>query len=99
MVSRGVGVVLLILAVSSVLSWPLFYSSGVAVSGWTSYSPLGTNAPSGMITVIEPAAVDLSHWLPPAAEGIAGLILILFSRPIGAWLAGGLRGGDSKADN
>jgi heme/copper-type cytochrome/quinol oxidase subunit 1 len=101
-VSRAAGVVLLIIAGSSLLSWPLFEPSGQATSGWTSYSPLATNvtATSGLVTQLHDtyytAFSSPGFYLPSAVQGIAGLVMILFSRRIGCWLAGGLSDGDTN---
>jgi heme/copper-type cytochrome/quinol oxidase subunit 1 len=95
-VSRATGLVLLVIAGSSLLSWPLFEPSGFATSGWTGYSPLATNAnpAADLMTQLHDTyyvtASSHGFWLPTTAQGVAGLIMILFSRPIGRWLAGGL---------
>ena len=102
-VSRGAGVVLLVVSVSSLLSWPLFDSSGVATPGWTSYSPLATNgnpAADSVAQAVQESFYGVAHspgfWLPHAAQMTAALIMILFSRPIGRWLAGGLSDDDRR---
>ena len=100
-VSRAAGVVLLVIAGSSLLSWPLFEPSGMAMSGWTSYSPMDTNANtvSALITQLQDTSYIASSspgfYLPSALQGFAGLVMILFSRRIGRWLAGGLSDGDT----
>ena len=91
-VSRAAGVVLLVMAGSSLLSWPLFEPFGRARSGWTSYSPLATSTDT-VTQLNDTFYVALSSpgfYLPGAVQGLAGLVMILFSRRIGRWLAGGL---------
>jgi hypothetical protein len=100
-VSRAAGVVLLIMAGSSLLSWPLFEPTGIPTSGWTSYSPLATNVgvTSDLATQLHDTYYTVfsspGFFLPSAAQGIAGLAMILFSRRIGRWLAGGLSDDDT----
>jgi heme/copper-type cytochrome/quinol oxidase subunit 1 len=95
-VSRAAGVVLLVIAGSSLLSWTSFDPSGPAASGWTSYSPLATdtNIASALSTQLHDtyyfALSSPGFYLPNAVLGITGLIMILFSRRVGSWLAGGL---------
>ena len=102
-VSRAAGLVLLVIAGSSLLSWPLFEPPGMARSGWTSYSPLATNADTTttLMTQLHDTYYSLfsspGFNLPRAVQGIAGLVMILFSRRIGRWLAGGLTKGDTQS--
>jgi hypothetical protein len=83
-VSRAAGVVLSVIAGSSLLSWPLFEPSGMARSGWTSYSPMDTNTVSALITQLQDTSYIVSSspgfYLPSAVQGFAGLVMILFSR-------------------
>src|SRR5687767_6088801 len=86
-VARGAGVVLLITGGATLLSLPPFEQSWSSTSGWTSFSPVAGNPPGGATFVSE---VHSTIWLPAIAQAVAALVLILFSRPIGRWLAGGL---------
>jgi hypothetical protein len=102
-VSRAAGFVLLVISGSSLLSWPMFEPPGMAMSGWTSYSPLVTNpnTTAGLMTQLHDTYYttfsSLGFYLPSAVQGIVGLVMIFFSRRIGRWLAGGLTDGDSNA--
>jgi hypothetical protein len=71
----------------------------MATSGWTSYSPLATNTTPDLLThdAYYVTATSPGVWLPSTVQGLAGLTMILFSRAIGRWLAGGLSDGDTTA--
>jgi heme/copper-type cytochrome/quinol oxidase subunit 1 len=87
-VSRAAGVVLLVLGLSAFASWSSFAEPS-AISGWTSYSPLETNSPSTFVSQGAHSIVTVA-LLPCGLQALAGLVMILFSRGIGKWLAGGL---------
>jgi len=91
-VARGIGLGLILLGVCHGASTVTIFEPSVS-SGWTSYSPLtspGTSTP----------AIDYSYatwaglWLPCLAQLTFGSALILFSKPVGRWLARGVREGD-----
>ena len=92
-VSRAAGVILLVIGGSSFLSWPWFEPSGLTTSGWTSYSPLSTNAVADAMTQLQNtyyvASSTAGIYLPNVAQALVGIVM-LFSRPIGRWLARGL---------
>ena len=105
--SRGVGVGLIIIGASSLLSLPIFQPEGLATSGWTSYSPLTTNsvASGGWTSSLQDTfyltASTASFYWPSAAEVLAGVVMIWLSKPIGRLLTKGLRESDqenSRAD-
>ena len=98
LVSRGVGVGLIIMGVSSALYWPIFQPAGLVTSGWTSYSPLATT-PDPMAALHDTyysVASMTTLYLPSIAQAVGGAVMLLLSRPIGRWLARGLsdRDGD-----
>jgi heme/copper-type cytochrome/quinol oxidase subunit 1 len=101
-ISRGIGVGLIILGASSLLYLPLFQPSGAPSSGWTSYSP-GNSAdlPTDLATHLQDTYFVVSNfaagYLPSVAQTVAGFVLIFLSRPIGRWLAKGL--GEKDADD
>ena len=86
-VARGIGLGLVILGACSGAgnAWFEPFSS----SGWTSYSPMG-NTSSTVIHDVSYVALA-SLWLPCIAQLMFGSALILFSRPVGRWLAHGLK--------
>jgi hypothetical protein len=92
LVSRGVGVGLIIMGVSTALYWPIFQTPGLGTSGWTSYSPPAT-APDP-VTLAHDAYYSVTTistlYLPSLAQGVAGAVMLLLSGPIGCWLARGL---------
>jgi len=98
LVSRAAGVVLIVIGTSSLLSWPVFEPSGMATSGWTSYSPLATNITTDLMTHLHDtyyaASSNAAFYLPGAAQAVAGLAMVLLSKPIGRWLARGLNDTD-----
>jgi hypothetical protein len=89
-VSRAAGVILLVMAVSSVLSWPVIEPS----MAWTSSLATNVIVTSDLTTQLHAAYSTVfsspGFYLPSATQGIAGLAMILFSRRVGRWLAGGL---------
>jgi hypothetical protein len=102
LVSRGIGIGLIILGLSSALYWPVFHRSGMATSGWTSSSS-GSSA-----TVAKDLATTLhdtyyvitstaEFYVTSLAQALAGLAMMFFSRPIGRWLARGLS--DNEQDD
>jgi hypothetical protein len=90
--SRAVGVGLIVMAVCSALFWPFFSSSGMATSGWTSYSPPATT--TDPLLNLKDAYYVVSSvgagYLPNLAQILAGVVMIILCRPIGRWLAKGL---------
>jgi hypothetical protein len=92
MIARAAGVVLLVIGLSSLLlCLPSHASPGTAVAGWTSYSPLVTNIStlhSHDTYIVVPS--PLYALLPGLVQAVAGLLLILLSRPVGRLLAKGL---------
>ena len=85
LVSRGVGVGLIIMGVSSALHWPIFQPTGLVTSGWTSYSPL-TTTPDPM-AALHNAYFSVTSmptlYLPSIVQSFAGTVMLLLSRPIG----------------
>ena len=95
-VARAAGVVLVVIGGSSFLTW--LFEPGIATSGWTSYSPFSTNGSSAFKTPLQDTffltSATAALYLPGAAQSVIGLAMILFSRPVGRWLAGGLKNED-----
>ena len=92
MIARAAGVVLLVIGLSSLLLYlPSRPSSDTAIAGWTSYSPLVTNISTLHLndTYIVVAST-LYTLLPGLVQVVAGLLLILLSKPVGRLLAKGL---------
>src|SRR5690349_4405893 len=86
---RGLGLGLVLFGLTSSL-FALPFLEPVTSSGWTSYSPLNTpSAGTNASYVI--ASVSWSALLPAVAQMLAGSFLIWFSRPVGRWLARGLK--------
>lgn len=102
LVSRGCGICLLVLGATSLLGLPDFDSHGPALSGWTSYSPLGTNAlaaASGTdMTFLDDTYFLIAHhpsrYLPSGLQILIGAAMLWWSRTIGTWLARGLDDAD-----
>jgi hypothetical protein len=96
MIARAAGLVLIITGASSLLYLlPWFQPSGIAVSGWTGYSPPSTAPPTqDLITQLHDTyyvvAGTASFYIPSAGQALAGIVIIILSRPIGRWLANGL---------
>ena len=92
LVSRGIGVGLIIMGASSALYWPIFQPTGLVTSGWTSYAPSATT--TDPMAALHDAYYSVSSmttlYLPSIAQTIAGAVMLLLSRPIGRWLARGL---------
>lgn len=90
-ISRGAGVLLLVIAFEGVLSWTSFEV------------PTPTPGQGIFETSLHDTYFLLANtpglWVPSAVQGIAALILILFSRPIGRRLAGGLGDDETKKEN
>ena len=86
---RGLGLGLILYGLTSSL-FALPFLEPMASSGWTSYSPLNTT-PASASTSFVVASVSWSALLPAMAQMIAGAALIWFSRPVGRWLARGLK--------
>jgi hypothetical protein len=95
-VARGVGAGLILLAISTAAGNSEFFFPA-ATSGWVSYSPLST-------TTVTSASYQISHfgsaflWIPSLLQLVMGSALILFSKPVGRWLAAGLRDDDIQPD-
>lgn len=96
MIARATGLVLIITGASSLLYLlPWFQPPDITASGWTSYSPGSFSTPTqDLMTQLHDTyytvAGTLSFYIPSAGEAIAGVTIILLSRPIGRWLARGL---------
>jgi hypothetical protein len=101
-ISRGVGLGLIVMGASALFSLPIFQPSGLATSGWTSYSPPGTTTTSDTMTHLHDTYFVLSNftaaYLPSIAQAGAGFVMILLSRPIGRWLARGLSDRNTDED-
>lgn len=103
--SRGIGLFLVIMSFALFLNLPVFEPSGLATSGWTSYSPLGTNQ---TVTTISPGFGARLHdtyyliasmpslILPSLFQLLCGVALMWWSRPVGNWLARGLEREDER---
>src|SRR2546426_11507576 len=93
MIARAAGLVLIITGASSLLYLvPWFQPSGMATSGWTSYSPTSTTSPTqDLMTQLHDTyyvvAGTAGFYIPAAGQALAGVIIIFLSRPIGGWLA------------
>ena len=75
---------LLILGFSAILSALLF---GVR-SGWTSYAPIGREQLDWSLSLL----LFVRTSLPAIVQIVAGILLLVFSRPFGRLLASGLSG-------
>jgi len=93
-VARGVGLLLILSALSSATAVVGLISP--AISGWTSYSPPPITTTSSMtsFTLHDTYFLSSSVWVPSLVQTICGAAVILFSRRIGRWLASGLRDDD-----
>jgi hypothetical protein len=91
-VARGIGMGLILFALSTATSIFDLFVPAVS-SGWTSYSPQ-TTAP--MNTVLHDTYFFAATWVPSLVQSVVGAGLILFSKPIGRWLAMGLKDDDSE---
>jgi hypothetical protein len=94
LVSRGIGAGLMIMGVSSILYWPLSYyePSGLVTSGWTSYSPNATTT-TQTVGLQDRFYLFITNWqlyVPSSAQILAGLFMLVWSKPVGRWLASGL---------
>jgi hypothetical protein len=87
---RGVGLGLILFGLTATL-FALPFIEPMASSGWTSYSPLNTTPTGASTSVVAVESISLSTFLPAVAQMIAGSALIWFGRPVGRWLAHGLR--------
>jgi heme/copper-type cytochrome/quinol oxidase subunit 1 len=96
MISRAAGLILIVIGASSLLYLvPVFEPSGIVKAGWTSYSPPSTTKTTGdLMTQLRDTYYVVSStarfYVPGATPAMAGLVMILLSRPIGRWLARGL---------
>ena len=94
LVSRGIGVGLIIIGVSSALYFvPSFYvPSGMVTSGWTSYSPLAPNTGplAGLRNTIYSVNSITWFYLPSIVQTLVGIFMLVCSRSVGRWLAKGL---------
>ena len=105
LMSRGIGLILVIIGFTSLFNLPVFEPSGLATSGWTSYSPLGTNQ---TVPTMSPGftgqwqdtyfliASNPSLLLPSALQLLSGLALMWWSQIVGGWLARGLEREDER---
>jgi hypothetical protein len=87
-VARGIGLGLIILGASDALY--AFPFAGMASSGWTSYSPLGGTS-SANTSFFTADSAGASVLLPCLAQLAIGSAMILLGKPIGRWLARGLK--------
>jgi len=90
-VARGIGLLLILLAVTGGVSAFAMLLPPTATSGWTSYSPLATTSTTTSTTTFISTEVSWQTLLNPLAELLAGSGMILFSRIVGRWLALGLK--------
>jgi hypothetical protein len=92
MIARATGLVLIIMGASSLLYLLPWLQPPAATSGWTSYSPPSTTTPSQdlMTHLHDTYYVVSSFYLPSVGQALAGVVMILLSRPVGRWLAKGL---------
>jgi hypothetical protein len=99
LVSRGVGVGLIVMGLSSVPYLPFFQPAGLPTSGWTSYSPLesATNIVQSISNSYFVTETIMISYLPPSIQAGAGFLMILFSKPVGRWLSRGLAESDREA--
>ena len=99
LISRGVGLGLILVGVGSACFVPLL-DQPRAISGWTSYSP-PTLLPDMRNTSGSSFSTYFSNrsnlYLPSIAQTGAGAIMFLLSKPIGRWLARGLADPDDAA--
>ena len=95
-VAHGLGAGLILFAITTTVgNSNLFYPR--ASSGWISYSPLSapTSVPAGAFQAIE---IGSAMWVPGLVQLAMGSALILFSKPVGRWLAAGLKDEDIQPD-
>lgn len=95
MIARATGLVLIVMGASSLLYLlPWFQPPDPTTSGWTSYSPLSTPPATDLATQLHDTyyvvAGTMSFYIPSAGQFLAGVVMIMLSRPIGRWLAKGL---------
>ena len=99
MISRAVGVVLIITGASSLLSFlPMFTPADTAIAGWTSYSSLVTNVSS--LHLHDSYYVVGGGWnalVPGIVQAAAGLLMIFLCQPMGRLLARGLNKPDGPS--
>ena len=105
LMTRGLGLILIIMSFALFLNLPVFEPSGLVAGGWTSYSPLGTNQ---TVTVPTPGFGARLHdtyylitsmpslILPSVFQLLCGVALMWWSRPVGGWLARGLERDDER---
>jgi hypothetical protein len=89
-VARGIGMGFVIIGTCSALGATVAFFEPAASSGWTSYSPLNTTSTTSFVYVSHAAMLQI--WLPSLGELTLGSALVLFSKPVGRWLARGVRG-------
>ncbi len=91
MISRAVGVVLIVIGGSFLLLYrPLFQPPDTVTNGWPSHSQQVNFSSLHLHDSYFLVGPSLSVWLPGVVQAAAGLIMVLLSRPIGRWLARGL---------
>jgi len=96
MIARAAGLVLIIIGASSLLNLlPWFQLPGMATGGWTSYSPTSTTTTMQLHDTYYVISSMARFYLPSAIQALCGFAMIFLSRPIGRWLAKGLRERDS----
>lgn len=95
LISRGVGLALLVFGISTALYWlPL---QATAKAGWTSYPPTSaTSAEDALHDTYYVIGTSLGWWylVPSVGQAVVGGALMVFSRTIGRVLATGLRSTD-----
>ena len=100
MIARAAGLVLIIIGASALLNLLPWFQSPMATAGWTSYSPLSTTtATQEVMTQLHDSyyvvSSTVSFLMPSIVQALCGFAMIFLSRPIGRWLARGLREKDS----
>jgi hypothetical protein len=89
-VARGIGLGLIVFGACTGIGGFTFFVPSTT-SGWTSYSPSVTTATTTTSTILGISYIALANLLLPSmGEIVAGSALILFSKPVGRWLARGL---------
>ena len=93
-VARGIGLGLIVLGACAGIGNFTFFQP--AASGWTSYSPSATTTTTtaSIWSVSYNATVHV--WLPAVAQLLVGSAMILFSKPVGCWLALGLKDSEKE---
>src|SRR4051812_36524359 len=88
-VARGIGLGFVVMGATD--AFYAFPFAGAAMSGWTSYSPSGSGTSTLNTSFSVPDSGTVSVVLPCLAQLIIGSAMILLGKPIGRWLAHGLK--------